>query len=663
MADERLELEIVLDDGSVLKGFSKIQNEAKQTGKTVKESFDKDGTEGIGNFVSAIRGKALIALGAAASAGYALKKALDFAEQAENVKIINNQFDMLSKRAGVAGDALKSALIGFTEGEVATTEILQAANQALIELGDNAAQLPQIMGLARQASLVFGGDIVERFSLINQAIASGNTRSLRQIGLFIDQDQALKNYAQTLGVATSSLNMAGRQQAILNAVLEKGKVAFEGITDTKVVTSAFDRLRASFKNLTDSFALAFNSVLGPVLEQMLNSISSGFEKVSNVLSSKFGNGADQASAKIKLLSNNISSLEAEIKKLQGEAGARATGFGLGGIDPAAEMDASVLIQQRTNQLTSLRAELQRLRAEEERQIMLSEKRAGATVQTKAGRPMVDEAAEAKRRAGLETQLNTFRSNALAAQETYFQGLSDSAEKVQALDYIANQRRLQLQIDYQARLNEINANADFSDAQRKLAREQLELEHNNKILNIQDESTKRQKELQKDLNTTFTNGYKNVMVNAIAGFSAALVKGGKSFEDFGKNMLGMIGDLSIQLGTMILFAGQGLQQMVAANPAGSIMFGAALIALGGVLKAISSSGLSAGADNPQAVGSASPIASTEMTTAPETINQRAQTQVQVNIHGNILDRRESGLELVSVLNEYFSANDGRLVSVT
>jgi hypothetical protein len=49
-----------------------------------------------------------------------------------------------------------------------------------------------------------------------------------------------------------------------------------------------------------------------------------------------------------------------------------------------------------------------------------------------------------------------------------------------------------------------------------------------------------------------------------------------------------------------------------------------------------------------------------TSLPAEEEKKAQTSVIVNVQGNILDRKEAGLELIEIMNEHFSANDGRLV---
>src|SRR5437868_1134280 len=62
----------------------------------------------------------------------AVKTALDLTKEAEQVKQINQQFEMLSANAGLASKALKDGLVEAANGLVDDTDLLHAANKAII---------------------------------------------------------------------------------------------------------------------------------------------------------------------------------------------------------------------------------------------------------------------------------------------------------------------------------------------------------------------------------------------------------------------------------------------------------------------------------------------------------------------------------------------------
>jgi len=148
--------------------------------------------------------------------------------------------------------------------------------------------------------------------------------------------------------------------------------------------------------------------------------------------------------------------------------------------------------------------------------------------------------------------------------------------------------------------------------------------------------------------------------AFQAIGGALVKGENAFAAFGKAILGMFGDIAIQLGQFYLTLGLANLFLNPAAAFGQLAGGAALLVLGGALKALSGGG---GASAPaggaaSGGGGGSTAAITTQQQQPE--QQQRGTAVTVNVQGNILDRRQTGLELAEAINEAFSA-DGVVIA--
>ncbi len=101
-----------------------------------------------------------------------LKEALDLTFEAETVRATSAQFDLLTKSAGISGDALRESLVGAADGLIDDTDLIQIANKAIVSLGSSAAGIAPIMELARKATTFFGGDLAHNFEALNQAIAT-----------------------------------------------------------------------------------------------------------------------------------------------------------------------------------------------------------------------------------------------------------------------------------------------------------------------------------------------------------------------------------------------------------------------------------------------------------------------------------------------------------
>jgi hypothetical protein len=649
MADDRIEIEITMDDGKVAKGFANIANAAEKTGKKISDSVSEGG---IKEAAALLAGPMTAAIAGVAAAGYGLKKAFDFAMEGEAIAKIGNQFDFLAERAGIAGASLRAALKGSSGGTIDDTDLMQAANRAMIELGAHASKLPQILELARQSAAIFGGEAVDKFELINQAIASGNTRALRQAGLFIDGDKAIKDYARSLGVSADMLTQAGKQQAVLNAVLEKGKTAFEGIKVESSTTDSVKRLGVAFNDLKESLKVMFADFSGSAFKGWVDSITSSLGSLSDSITARFGKGADQAAAKTRKLSEEIGSLQKELDEFKNR-----------GWRPAdALFDKDSEIKRFEGLIAQKKMELDDLRKAEN---MLSPGQSGGKKKGGgSGGPQVDMSAVNARLIQQEQMLGQMRSANLSMQEQQAQDILGHDERLAELQRLGLERKTIIEQEYQAKVAETRKLydegqlIDHEDMTQKLAL--LEEERALKLKAVKDPFVEKQLKQDKDIRDALNATFRDVGTGAIAAFGAALVKGGKAFSDFGKALLGMLGDLAIKLGTILVFSGEGIKALQGLNGFGAVAAGIGLIAIGGALKAMSSGG---GADSSAAGGGGSYSSGSTLVENPDQEQKKAQTQVVVNVQGNVLDRRESGLAIVEILNEHFSANDGRLIGVS
>ncbi len=169
-------------------------------------------------------------------------------------------------------------------------------------------------------------------------------------------------------------------------------------------------------------------------------------------------------------------------------------------------------------------------------------------------------------------------------------------------------------------------------------------------------------LQGRLTGAFT-AFKEGFAHSFASIGDALVKGKNAFAAFGQALLGVFGDLAIQIGTFYFLLGLANLFFNPAAAAAEIAGGLALIVLGGALKALGSGGGGGGAPSADAGGGGGVAANAGVGTAPATDQGQAPTQargevgthVQVIVQGNVLDRRQTGLELADAINDAFGSN--------
>jgi hypothetical protein len=152
---------------------------------------------------------------------------------------------------------------------------------------------------------------------------------------------------------------------------------------------------------------------------------------------------------------------------------------------------------------------------------------------------------------------------------------------------------------------------------------------------------------------------NAAGNAFAAFGAAIANGEDALSAFGKALLNSLGQMAVQMGTTFILQGIAYTYAGLANGPPLIAAGAALAAIGGLLAAsggtgpkdVSGGGVTGGDTGGGLEDTGSPIA--DVVAPEDTVAQTPQTAINLTINGNVLDRRETGLEIAQILEEQFA----------
>jgi hypothetical protein len=159
---------------------------------------------------------------------------------------------------------------------------------------------------------------------------------------------------------------------------------------------------------------------------------------------------------------------------------------------------------------------------------------------------------------------------------------------------------------------------------------------------------------------------------IQSMTQSLLAGTFSFKVFAQGVLGIVGDMAIKLGEAAIATGIAMESIGSLSGTKAVIAGAGLIALGTIIKSFagSSGGLGAApAGTGGAPGSSSGFGGGLAIGGPTEIAEEEQereapaTNVSLVVQGDVLDSSESGLRIVSLLNEAFDkqgvvVNNGR-----
>ena len=665
MANEKLLIEIVLDDGSVKQGFATVNREAQKVGKTAGKALAGGdefsnaiddiqnrliGLNGpIGNLASNFRGL-LVPLGLVGAAVVGVRAAFNAITEADRIDQISRQFDVAAERAGLFGTSLRASLQEAEGGLFDFELVLQQTALAVNELGAGVQQYPELLRAARNATILFGGDANRNFELLNQAILSGRTRSLQQIGLFIDQTKAVNDFAKSLGVSADALTEAGRRQAILNAVISESRTAFaaagDGANNLRVnlatVQETFNALGDRIAFITrDIFGTAFNSIL-----QQSNEFATALRQLITPLNEL--SGAEQ----ITILERRLVELNGQLRSIQ------AIRFGDNIRAEIAEVSAQLAFAKSNADFAADAVrrlqELQGQQGQDNSAFVQSGLTEAQQRDALANQQRFDQQLLALQNEAAQNSLNARLFQ--ATEEERLRLLTEQAE------LLHKQRLEQIERDFAGRIgidsNEIN--------QIKLAEQ---TRFNAQLEQLNEESAKRQADQNRKNGITqlqIVQATQQALVSTVSAgvqaIGASLVQGGGAFSNFRNTVLGIFGDLLINIGQGIIAASQAIQALATAlsNPLtgalGGIAGGLALIAIGGLLKSLAGTTATSSAPAPTFSGGVTDVGGEEpefnQPIGDQERERRADTSVQVVINGDVLDSDESGSRIISLINEAF-----------
>lgn len=660
-ADDQIKFELDLDSSQFLGALKEMSGElAKLAGK------DKDITALVAQFKSlAIAGAAV------AAAYYGVRTAINTVIEAEEIQAINRQFEMLADNVGISGEALKKGLTGAAAGLIDDTNLLKIANQSIVSMGKSAERLPEIMTMARKATALFGGDLEERFQAISQAVATGQTRMLKQIGITVDADKALKDYAKTLGVSSAALNEQGKQQAILNAVLAKGAEQFKNVDEGAAKTKdSLTRIKVAFSQVAEALTLAFEKTLGPTLRAMVGTLERAATAFKDSVIARFGTGVEKSNAELGIMERRVSGIQkilADNEKFHG-------------------IYSPDVIERHKKELADLQAQIAKTKAmmgTGEQYGPAEPKTLGDAAKETGG---IDRAKQARIEADanlkiIETKIKIAELEAVNASTT---------QQSEA----ALQRRIELEAQLQgAQVAALEQQAINEPEKRR----QIDAQ----IVEIQQQSILRQAEMKERLNQLTMQYYDQELQAAnstargvAAAFKQGAVQARQDQENFGKRGKEVYTSFQNHATSALLALGDGSKSATEAmkgfffgmladraqaegmlllassiwppNPIG-LAAGAGLIALAGFLRAQAGGGSSmqGGGAGGGASGGATNLAAREEEEKPLSAfaqEEQKKKAVTIQIQGNYFETEQTKTRLMEMVREATDATDFKYVQI-
>lgn len=707
MADQKIELEIVLDDGSIKKAFRTVTTEAEKSAREsarvfqeefekqqfIKGAFDK---QNIGNALSRILRSDEVAKSAKDSAEFfseqfsknlVIKEDMTFFKtmsqsligiasgfyvfnqirdsissvtnefkalllEAENVRAVNAQFGSLTKQNKINSDEFSEALNRSSAGLLGNEEALQLANNAMIRLGSSAIRLPEIFELSRKAAASGYGDLKSNVEVFTNAVQTSNSKQLRAIGLSVELTKAQQKYANSLGLTTDQLTPQQREFVNITAIIKQANAQYVAIdTSTRSFSDALTRFSVASANVFQKFAQGFDAAFGSTFKRIIDDATFSLSKFA---------GETSVEQKIQNLKYRLGDLSKEYDEI-----AQRSKLVPAIIDVLAPSYNESALKNLKSQMEAIRNEI----------TLLSKETKPTALPLPQAPGLTDEQIklQQQRQQQLYQSQIQFQQQEQAARQQSLQYEMDDEKRREGMAFLhAENLKMIAENGAIARNNIEKQYSDelgFSKEQRdQLILEQVQAQ-NAQMLSAEqayqsqsssqfDQFLARSQKTFKQMGDAAKITFVSQIGGAFAAFGNALAKGENAMEAFGKAMLGILGDIAIQMGQSFILQGiaMSLNPLTPGSGAGLIAAGAALSIFGGFLKGLAGGGGGAGAAAAAGGGGGGIAQPTEMgggfNAALPMADTRLQPSTVVNftVQGDILDSDSTQNRIVQLLND-------------
>ncbi len=209
-----------------------------------------------------------------------LKDVADDVREGAQGLVIDATFAASIDDARAALDGLRIASSGRVSDNV-LEQLAIDANRAGLAMADT----QRLVAAVTKASALTGQEVAGALKELSKSIAEGTPEGLKQMGVFIDANKVMEEYAATTGKAAAQLTQQEKSTAMLAAATTALEEKFKSVNGTAAL-DRLDGLSAGWKNLTDTVketaAAIASASLGKLSEVFGNDLSSEEETFDTV---------------------------------------------------------------------------------------------------------------------------------------------------------------------------------------------------------------------------------------------------------------------------------------------------------------------------------------------------------------------------------------------
>ncbi|MBI5233517.1 MAG: hypothetical protein HY880_04110 [Deltaproteobacteria bacterium] len=178
-----------------------------------------------------------------------VNKAWDFAEVSVQFEEQKIGLTALAAKYGTTADAIIESVQQAAAGTISKITAMDVANRALL-LGLNPTQIENFANVAERLSGVLGTDVAGAYEQLTQAVAAGQERQLKSMGVLIDFNAAYKEHTKSIGKSVAELSPEDKQQARLDMFAAKSVEMLAQLgPSTETAADKIDKFNAKWVDL------------------------------------------------------------------------------------------------------------------------------------------------------------------------------------------------------------------------------------------------------------------------------------------------------------------------------------------------------------------------------------------------------------------------------
>ena len=274
--DDKGRLKILAKDAdAAAKSTEKLSNAQTKNSASAAENVKRqkgvaqagmNSTKAFSKMQMGMEGGLVPAYAALASHVFALTAAFGVLQRAAAFNLLEQGLIAVGSAAGQNLPAVAQGLKEIT-GAAISTEGAMRATALATSAGFSTQQLNDLAKVARGASVALGRDMADALDRLVRGTAKLEPEILDELGIMVRLDDAVEDYATSLGKAANSLTQFERRQAFLNATTTQGLEKFGALAEV-IDVNPFDKLSATLSEGLQKTLEELNKVLVPLIERL-----------------------------------------------------------------------------------------------------------------------------------------------------------------------------------------------------------------------------------------------------------------------------------------------------------------------------------------------------------------------------------------------------------